>query len=55
MTAKNNNDGVLDWDQLSRSDQIKAEQLLRELHQLFRKYENIETEDDPCEDSTSTE
>jgi hypothetical protein len=54
MTAKNNDDGVLDWDELSRPDQIRAEQLLRELHQLFRKYEN-RTEEDSCEDSTLTD
>lgn len=44
---------VLDWDDLSRPDQIKAEELMRELNELFNKY--TRKEDEPCEDSTSTE
>jgi hypothetical protein len=44
-----NEDNILDWDQLSTEDQNRAEELLRELNQLFNKYEP--KEEKPCEDS----
>ena len=47
----NNNDDVLDWDELSPEDQIKAELLMKELNNLFNKY--TKEEEKPCEDSTS--
>lgn len=43
MTTNQNEEdarGILDWDQLSRADQIRAEQLLHELNDLFKKYED---------------
>jgi hypothetical protein len=41
MTSNQNEDnrGILDWEDLSRADQIRAEQLFHELNDLFRKYE----------------
>lgn len=47
------NEGVLDWDDLSKPDQLKAEQLLKELNALFKKYSD--PKEDKCEDSTSDE
>jgi len=48
------NDGVLDWDDLSASDKIKAQELMNELHELFKKYDTPK-EDESCENSTSTD
>ena len=48
-----NDDNVLDWDQLSTDDQQRAEDLLKELNQLFNKYET--KEEKSCEDSISNE
>lgn len=48
MTNSNNKD-VLDWEDLSPEDQERADQLMQELNQLFKKY----TEGDKaCDDST---
>lgn len=48
-----NADGeILDWDDLSKEDQERAEQLLKELNNLFRKYD---TKEELCEDSTLKE
>ena len=51
--TKNNDNGVLDWDDLSEPDQLRAQQLLKELNELFNKYSH--TEEDECVDSISTE
>lgn len=48
--SQNNEEGILDWDDLSEPDQIKAQQLLTELNNLFNKYSNPEGK--VCEDST---
>ncbi len=48
-----NDEGVLDWDDLSKPDQMKAEQLLRELNALSKKYSNPKEKE--CEDFTSDE
>ncbi len=44
---------ILDWEELTPDDQNRAEELLRELNQLFNKYNKKENE--PCEDSTLDE
>ncbi len=37
---------ILDWDDLSDSDQARATELLRELNQIFDKYYPKKTEED---------
>lgn len=50
MLMSNDN---IDWNELSSSDQAKAEGLLQELNELFNKnIQQIQVEDKPCEDST---
>lgn len=45
---------VLEWDELSRPDQIRAEELLKELNEIFdRSLEAKKARN--CEDSTSDE
>ncbi len=44
---------ILDWEDLTPEDQNRAEELLRELNQLFNKYNK--KEEQRCEDSTSDE
>ncbi len=41
---------ILDWNDLTPEDQHRAEELLKELNQLFNKYD--QKEDEPCQDST---
>ncbi len=53
MPQSDNDEGVLDWDDLSQPDKLKAEQLLKELNSLFSKYSN--PKENTCEDSTSGE
>jgi hypothetical protein len=48
MTYKN----VIDWEDLTPEDQRKAEELMHELNNLFKKYDPKE---ENCEDSTSTD
>jgi hypothetical protein len=44
---------ILDWEELSQSDQLRAEELLNELNNIFNKYRPKENE--ACEDSISEE
>lgn len=46
---------LVDWDDLSRSDQIKAQQLLTELDEMFSKYSANNEKAKVCEDSTYVE
>lgn len=55
MPQNDSNDGVLDWDDLSKPDQLKAEELLRELNALFSKYSDPKAREEACDDSTSGE
>lgn len=43
---------VIEWEQLSRTDQIRAEELLQELNDIFNKYSERERQKS-CDDSTS--
>ncbi len=50
MTEESN---ILDWDDLTPEDQARAESLLEELNNMFKRYNK--KEDLPCDDSTSTD
>jgi hypothetical protein len=53
--SKNSDEGVLDWDDLSQEDQIRAEQLMNELNNLFKKYSDLMPKEDECKNSNSTD
>jgi hypothetical protein len=49
----NEDNGVIDWDDMSEEDKANATDLLRQLNKLFDKY--TEKDDAKCEDSTSAD
>lgn len=49
----NNDEGVLDWEDLSEADKIKAQQLYEELNELLSKYQKPKGDDYVCESFTS--
>jgi hypothetical protein len=46
------NDGVLDWEDLSPKDQQRVNDMLKELNEIFKQYTERE---EPCDDSTSSD